>query len=91
MRNKLSGTVLLLGAIALVVPVIGAISPTTRYPSPIEVALTTDGSRLFVVCEGTDEVLALDTRNGNILRRAVVGRATPPRQKEALRTRNAAD
>lgn len=45
-----------------------------RYPSPIELAFANDGSILYVVCEGTDEVLAIDPRTGAVLRRVPVGR-----------------
>ncbi len=53
---------------------IGARTPTVRYPSPIELTLSPDGAKLFVVCEGTDEVVAFDARTGNVLRRIPVGR-----------------
>ena len=33
----------------------------TRYRSPDDMALSSDGKRLFVVCSGSDEVLAIDT------------------------------
>lgn len=46
-----------------------------RYPSPIELVVSADGGRLYVTCEGTDEVVAFDTRAGAILRRIPVGRA----------------
>ena len=36
----------------------GAQPSEPRYPSPAELALSSDGGRLFVVCEGTDEVLS---------------------------------
>ncbi len=53
--------------------IVAARPQTQRYPSPIELALTADGGRLFVVCEGTDEVVAFDTATGRILRRIPVG------------------
>jgi YVTN family beta-propeller protein len=45
-----------------------------RYPSPIELALSTDGARLFVLCEGTDELAAIDAQTGKITGRVQVGR-----------------
>ena len=45
-----------------------------RFPSPIELAVSKDGARLFALCEGTDEVVAYDARSGAIVRRIKVGR-----------------
>src|SRR5690242_16960333 len=45
-----------------------------RYPSPVELALSRDGARLYAVCEGTDELAVLDARSGAVLRRVPVGR-----------------
>ena len=47
---------------------------TARYPSPIELALSRDGTRLYAVCEGTDEVVAIATRAGSVIKRLRVGR-----------------
>jgi YVTN family beta-propeller protein len=52
----------------------GANAPVPRYPSPIELAVSPDGTRLYVVCEGTHEVIVCDTVAGRILRRISVGR-----------------
>jgi len=57
--------ILLLGA---------GLASAQRYPSPIELALSPDGARLYVVCEGTGEVLALDARSGAFAGRLKVGR-----------------
>jgi YVTN family beta-propeller protein len=43
------------------------------YPSPIEMAIAADGSRLYVVCEGTNEVVEIDPAAGTVLRRVRVG------------------
>jgi YVTN family beta-propeller protein len=55
-----------------------ALSPANpsnlRFPSPIELAISKDGARLFALCEGTDEVVAYDTRSAKIVRRVKVGR-----------------
>jgi YVTN family beta-propeller protein len=62
-------------AVAAALAGIGATTtPRPRYPSPIELTLSPDGVKLFVVCEGTDEVVAVDTRTGAVLRRIPVGR-----------------
>jgi len=45
-----------------------------RYPSPIELLLSPDGSRLYVLCQGTDEVVAYDLRSGKVDGRVRVGR-----------------
>ncbi len=45
-----------------------------RYPSPIELAISPDGARLYSVCQGTDEVVVIDAASGAILRRIHVGR-----------------
>src|SRR5215831_19186554 len=53
---------------------IAATLPVTRYPSPIELALSLDGTRLYVVCQGTDEVVAFNLLTGSIVQRIRVGR-----------------
>src|ERR1039458_2744458 len=45
-----------------------------RYPSPIELAVSPDGARLFVLCEGTDELVFADAHSGKIAGRVQVGR-----------------
>lgn len=44
-----------------------------RYASPLELLLSRDGSRLYVLCEGTDEVRVLDAATGRELARIPVG------------------
>jgi YVTN family beta-propeller protein len=44
-----------------------------RYLSPIEMALSHDGQRLYVVCEGTNEVRVLDTTSFALVERVPVG------------------
>jgi len=53
----------------------GSNLPKVRYPSPVELALSPDGAKLFIVCEGTDEVAVADTRSGKVLNRIPVGHA----------------
>ena len=64
----------LLAALAMAISVRATEPPAARYPSPIELAITPDGSRLYALCEGTDEVVAYDLRSGAVLRRIRVGR-----------------
>lgn len=44
-----------------------------RYPSPIELAVSPDGARLYVLCEGTDELVLADAQSGKICGRVQVG------------------
>ncbi len=46
----------------------------TRYRSPDDMALSPDGRRLFVVCSGSGEVMAVDTATGAIAGRVPVGK-----------------
>ncbi len=48
--------------------------PNRRYPSPVDVALSPDGKRLYIVCEGTDELLIADPTQKSVLARVAVGR-----------------
>jgi len=62
-----------IGAIALALATMSAQPPRARYPSPIEVAVSPDGARLYVVCEGTNELAVYDLGSRKILRRIAVG------------------
>ncbi len=44
-----------------------------EYLTPVEIKLSADGKKLFVVCEGNDSVLAVDTRTKQVVGRAKVG------------------
>ena len=44
-----------------------------HYLSPIEMALSLDGKRMFVVCEGTDELRVVDTQSSQVIARIPVG------------------
>jgi len=44
------------------------------YKSPVQMLLSPDGERLFVACEGTSEVLVLDTWRRKVLASVRVGR-----------------
>jgi len=43
------------------------------YLTPVEIQLSVDGKRLFVVCEGNDSVLAVDTQTQGVVAHASVG------------------
>ena len=43
------------------------------YLTPVEIKLSADGRKLFVVCEGNDSVLAVDTQTHQVTARAPVG------------------
>jgi len=52
---------------------------SSRYLSPIALQLSQDGQRLYVVCEDSDEMLAVDTRT-----RRVIGRARAGKRPKAI-------
>lgn len=66
-------TAMLAGVVVLALLFLGAGPEPQRYPSPIEMALSKDGARLFVVCQGTDEVAVVDTATGHVVKRIKVG------------------
>jgi YVTN family beta-propeller protein len=43
------------------------------YLTPVEIKLSADGKKLFVVCEGNDSVLAVDTLTKQVVAKAQVG------------------
>lgn len=43
------------------------------YLTPVELQLSPDGGRLYIVCEGNDSLLALDTRTKKVVARVKVG------------------
>jgi len=48
-------------------------SSGNEYLSPGELAISADGSKLYIVCERSDELRIVDTRTGNLLRAIPVG------------------
>lgn len=66
------------GWVALLLLVCAAIGfsqqPPTRYPSPVDLAISPDSKRLYVVCEGTDELVTIDLATDAISARTPVGR-----------------
>ena len=43
------------------------------YLTPVEIKLSADGKKLYVVCEDGDSVLAVDTQTKQVVARAKVG------------------
>ncbi len=66
--------ILVLCVAASLLPVWARDESLVAYPSPVEMAIAANGRRLYVVCEGTDEVVELDPVAGVVLRRVRVGR-----------------
>ena len=48
--------------------------PGRRYLSPVDLAISPNGTRLYVVCEDANLVLAVDTRSNRVIERIAVGR-----------------
>jgi len=48
-------------------------NPDIRYLDPVALALSSNGSRLYVVCEGRNLVLAVNTHNRQVVGRVTVG------------------
>jgi YVTN family beta-propeller protein len=49
------------------------VSAEPAYHTPIDLALSPDGARIYVVCEGTDSVLAVDARSRRVTAEVKVG------------------
>jgi YVTN family beta-propeller protein len=64
---------LILWAGATMPPESGA-GTSERYLSPVEMAFSSDGHLLYVVCEASDELRVLDVRTGEVIRTVRVGR-----------------
>jgi YVTN family beta-propeller protein len=50
-----------------------AVPEDDLYKSPLQLLLDSSGRRLFVACEGTDELLVVDTRKQRVVNRVLVG------------------
>jgi YVTN family beta-propeller protein len=48
--------------------------PNRHYPSPVDIAVSPDGNLLYIVCEGTDELLVADSAQKTVIARVPVGR-----------------
>lgn len=78
MRRRLALAAICAGALGLVAlghPGVTAIAAQQdeQYASPLELLLSPDGSRLYVLCQGTDEVRVLDAASGRELQAVPVG------------------
>jgi YVTN family beta-propeller protein len=52
-----------------------ALSPAdSRYKTPVDLAVSPDGKRLFVVCEAGDSLIVVETISGNVAREIPVGK-----------------
>jgi len=51
----------------------GQSAPNGGYPSPVDAAVSPDGRRLYVVCEGTDELAVVDAAKESVIARVPVG------------------
>lgn len=51
-----------------------AAQPEERYLSPLEMVFSHDGWRIFVVCEGSDEVRVVDAQSAKVIASIPVGR-----------------
>jgi YVTN family beta-propeller protein len=68
MRKGIVGGLLMAGL------ALGQAAPDAgRYPSPVDVALAPDGARLYIVCEGTDELVVADPAKLTTVARVRVG------------------
>ena len=50
-----------------------ALTPEERYASPLELLLSPDGARLYVLCQSADEVRVLNAATGRVLQTIPVG------------------
>jgi len=66
--------VLLFGAVLAVAARVSE-PAESAFLSPVDLAVSRDGSRLYVVCERSDQLLVVDTGRGRVTRRIAVGRA----------------
>jgi YVTN family beta-propeller protein len=51
-----------------------AVPEDDQYKSPIQLAMSKDGQRLFVSCENSNEVLVIDLRQNRVIQNIKVGR-----------------
>ena len=65
-------TAFILAAIAVPLLLIGA-GDHPRYPSPVDVRVSPDGQRLYVVCQGTGELAVVSTAAKSVAARIPVG------------------
>jgi YVTN family beta-propeller protein len=66
-------SVALLGIAAHPAPRQSAPTPKQRYLSPLEIAITSDGRLLYVVCQDSDEVRVVEAISGKLIKAIPVG------------------
>jgi len=79
--TRLAALVVALLAVALLAvafgpgrPVQASAADAVDYASPIEVLLSPDGARLYVLCQGSEEVRVLDAASYAVIKNIAVGR-----------------
>ena len=74
MRARLQ-LALVIGLLLAAVLIIGAWSAgeAARYLNPVEMALSSDGRSLYVVCEKSDELRVVDIASGKVVKQIAVG------------------
>src|SRR5438270_5690512 len=60
--------------IALIALAMVAFAAEPRYLKPIELVVSPDGARLYVVCEGSDELAVVQVQSGMVVSRVAVGK-----------------
>src|SRR5690348_14714467 len=65
---------LVISALVVVLPAAKSPDPNPRYLSPTELAISPDGLHLYVACQGSDELVIVDTRNSSVVGRVATGR-----------------
>jgi YVTN family beta-propeller protein len=58
----------------LVTLVCSVFAAEPKYLNPIELAVSPDGARLYIVCEGSDELTVVEAQSGKVLSRVAVGK-----------------
>ena len=66
---------IVIGGSLVVMALWGQVPSNNRYPSPGELAVAPDGRRVYIVCEGTEELVVADPAARSIVARVPVGRA----------------
>ena len=52
----------------------GRSAESVNYASPLEILLSPDGARLFVLCQGSEEIRVLDSATFTVIKKIAVGR-----------------
>src|ERR1035441_1902244 len=79
----LLGTALWNGGPARAAVTTGRTGEVLTYASPVETLISPDGARLYVLCQGSDEVRVLDAVSFKVIKNISVGQV--PRRRESPR------